>query len=298
MCKNKLIKIFIVALLFLFAISHVFALDNEQNLTNEEQASICLDESKEILTELIYENFTSLRVNDSLIQAENLFIAQNILKQNKKKYDFSLVLPYCDEIKAIKQKAFEARDEFIALKRFYSELSIEGMDTQSIDEIILEIEGEMQSERYEKIEPLIEKTYEEIVNVRADYLSSNVFYKAVTRSLKQFFYENWIYFLFGLGVLFILFFIYKNTILQIMIRRKIHKLEVRKDTLKYLIRKTQREYFNQGDVSERTYNIRIKKFAELIRDIDRQIPLLNEQLFKVLKKQKSKTKFSSLNKKK
>ena len=45
--------------------------------------------------------------------------------------------------------------------------------------------------------------------------------------------------------------------------------------------KTQREYFNEGSISEGTFNIKIKKLAELVRDIERQIPLLQEGLAKI-----------------
>ena len=262
----------------------VFAL--EQNLSIEEQAVICLEESGEILIELGNGNFSVLRINNSLNQAENLFDAQSILKQKNKEYNFALVLPYCDEIKAIKENAFEARDEFIALKKFYYELNAEEMDTSSIDEIILEIDNEIKSERYEKVKPLIDETYEEIINVRADYTTFNIFYRTVTANLKNFLYENWLYLVSGFSVLIILFFIYKNTFYQGIIKWKVHKLNVRKKTLKGLIKTTQYEYFNQGKMSQGTYSIKIKKFAELIRDVDRQIPLLQERLFKILKNQK------------
>lgn len=279
----KLMRNYLFLVLFLVMISSVSALEDGQNISSEDQSIICLNESRDILTELISENFTSLRINESLVQAENIFDAQAILKQNNKKYDFSLVIPYCEEIKAVKQKAFETRDEFIALKRFYSELDLEGMDSSSIDKIFFEIENEMKSERYEKVGPLINEAYDKIVNVRSDYIASKVFYRVVTSNLKQFLYENWIYFFFSFAGLFILFLIYKNTIFQAIIKRKIRKLEFRKDTLKGLIRSTQRGYFDKGNLSERIYTIRIKKFAEMIRDIDRQIPLLNEQLFKIFR---------------
>lgn len=66
--------------------------------------------------------------------------------------------------------------------------------------------------------------------------------------------------------------------------RKIQNLEMRKKTLKGLIMKTQGDYFNSGNMSESAYEIRTKKFAEIVRDIDRQIPLLQEELVKIGRK--------------
>ena len=274
-------------LVLFFLLSFVSASDSlidEKNISVEDQAIICLEESRSILNELMEENFTVLRVNDSLNQAEGIFDSQLILKQKTRKGSFGLVLPFCDEIKIIKTKAFEARDEFTALEIFYDELVVEGMDTTSIDKIFSEIENEIKSERYEKVKLLVDNAYDEIINVKSDHTTLNIFYKNATRNLKLFLDENWVYLVSGLIILIILFFIYKNTILQGIIKWKMHNLEIRKNAIKGLIKTTQAEYFNNGDISERIYIIKIKKFAELIRDIDRQIPLLDERLFKILRK--------------
>ena len=45
--------------------------------------------------------------------------------------------------------------------------------------------------------------------------------------------------------------------------------------------KTQKEYFQKGNISEADYQLRSKNFATLVRDIDRELPLLEEKLIKV-----------------
>ena len=71
-----------------------------------------------------------------------------------------------------------------------------------------------------------------------------------------------------------------------LIKGKIRKLELRKKTIKTLISNTQKDYFERGNLSEGNYNIRTKKFGELILDIERQLPLLNEGLAKLDKKKR------------
>lgn len=270
---------FLIITFFLFSMTLVLA--EEQNNSVEKQAGVCLKESGEILNELGGAGFGVLRINNSLNQAKDIFDAQIILQQKQKKTDFSPVITHCENIKTIREKAFEARDELVALKKFYNELLIEEMDTTDLDKIILKIEDEIKSERYEKTNPLIDEAYEEIVRVQADYTAINVFYKNVTANLKESLYKNWIYFVSGFVLLIVLFFVYKKTISQWIIKRKIRKLEIRKGTLKNLIKITQDEYFNSGKISDGIYNVKVKKFAELVRDIDRQIPLLEEQIYKI-----------------
>ena len=83
-----------------------------------------------------------------------------------------------------------------------------------------------------------------------------------------------------IAVLFIVYLVTKSRIEKFLIKRKIKKLGIEERVLKELIAKTQKDYFEKGTVSEGNYNIKMKKFSELIRDIHREVPLLKEELEK------------------
>jgi len=137
---------------------------------------------------------------------------------------------------------------------------------------------------------LINDAYEKAIELKASATALNLFYKTTTRSIKTFFSENWKY-LAGIIICIILFyFIFRKKIYVWMIKRKIERLEFRKNVIKNLIKKTQREYFSEGKMSEGIFNIKTKKFAELIRDIERQIPLLQESIAFALRKNKKQEK--------
>lgn len=302
--------IFIISLLLVVThVSFVVSLENKnKTITIEEQAILCVNESKLILNELKSENFSVLRINDSLKQALNILDTQKFLKAKQGKYDFSPVLPFCNEIKKIREMAFESRDDLNALKTFYKETITESMNSSSADLLINEIESEIQRERYEKVKPLVESAYNEIADIKTSQTTLNLFYKTTTRNIKDFFMDYWKIIVLSLIFLIILFIIYQKTISKWWIKRKIDQLEMRKTTIKNLMMKTQHDYFETGNMSESSYEIRTKKFAELIRDLDRQIPLLRMELIKIdkkeltiprqenLKKQDSKEKHESVKK--
>jgi hypothetical protein len=96
---------------------------------------------------------------------------------------------------------------------------------------------------------------------------------------KKFFIENWKVMIISLTALLILFLVYRTSIYKMLVKRKIDDLSARKESLRRMIMKTQKDYFEGGSISESLYTIRTKSFAEMIRDIDRQIPLLQEKLF-------------------
>lgn len=286
MIKKKVIRgIFIISFILLVQIVNA-----ETNLTVQEEAKLCLTDSESILNEFIENNFSYQRINDSLIKAQSIYDAQVILLQGGKNVDFSLILPYCGDIKKIRDLAFEVMDSYSSLKKFYNVSITSEMNTSELDLIIAEIDEEIVSERYEKVPPIIDNAYEEISKVKSSYTTLNLFYSSTTRGLKKFFQKNGLEILVSIFLLLILFLIFNKKIIKKITENKIREFELRKKTLQDLIKKTQKDYFQYGRLSEGNYNLRTKKFAEFIRDIDREIPLLKEKIMKIEKNKAKKKK--------
>jgi hypothetical protein len=258
----------------------------EENITIQEQAELCLNDSRVILNELIENNLNSQRVNDNLNNAQDIYDAQVVLLEKGRNVDFSLIIPYCDEISKIRKLAFEALDEYSSLRKFYNVSITTDMDSSTIDAIFYEIEEEIDSERYEKVPDLVDKAYEEISKVKSSHTTLNLFYDATTRGIKKFFQENGLVVLISIFLILLFFLIFNKKISTKIIENKINNLELRRKTLQGLMKKTQLDYFQNGIISEGNFNLRTKKFAEFIRDIDREIPLLKEDLVKINRKKK------------
>ena len=63
------------------------------------------------------------------------------------------------------------------------------------------------------------------------------------------------------------------------------------------MKKLQSGYFKTKNISETEYYSKTDRFKEMVRDIDRQIPLLKEQLISVEKEKPQKTKITKKSKK-
>jgi len=273
--------LFVLTLFFIVVIAGSQTLSEEANLTDHEKAKLCLNKSLEILTEMNQSNFSILRINDSLYELESVFQAQEVLLKGNRRHDFSLVLPYCEDISNIREEAFDAIYELEGLKKFAERFLKEGMNISSVDLIFSNIREEIKSERYENVGALIEQGYEEITNIQASNTALNLFYKTTTRTIKDFFIDNWIALSISFCVLFVLSLIYRSAIRKWIIKKKIRKLEDKREVFRKLIQKMQKDYFEKGKVSEGEYEVKTKKFSEMIRDIDREIPLLKADYMKV-----------------
>ena len=228
--------------------------------------------------ELLLENFSVQRINDTIREAERDFEVQQGLKELGRQTDYSSILETCEEIFSLKDFAFQLRDEIQVLEEFY-ESSSEGIDTTEIDEVFSRLHREMRNERYEFVPELIEESYSQIIIAQSRLATLNVFYDATTRGLKRFFQERWMEFLIGTIILIVLFFVLKKPVERFILEKQLAGIEIRRQSLKGMISKNQDLYFNKGKMSEEAFNVKNKKLAELIRDIDRQISLLNEQIY-------------------
>jgi hypothetical protein len=274
----KILKIFSFIFLSIIVLNFISAAN--LNVTRND-AALCLNESIKIMYEMSSSGFNVLRVNDSLKQAQLLYDSKVVLLSKKQSSDFSIIIPYCDEIKKVRELAISAKDEFEALLIFYNESIVKGMNTASIDKIIDEIKDEMKNERYENVKALTDKGYNEIIDVKSSYTALNLFLDSTTKGLLKFIKDKWKIIVSVIVVIVILFLVYRIKIIKWLLERQLSKLQLRKKTIQDLIMKIQREYFEVGKMSESEYNIKTKKFAELILDIDRQVPLIKEELIKV-----------------
>lgn len=267
----------------------------QENLTLESKSIICLSESGDYMGDLSNKGFNVFRVNETLGQAQTVFDAK-LERKATKDSDFQAIIDYCDLIEEIYGLAFISRDEINTLNRFYEESITESMNSTGVDILIEEINEEMENERYEKIQDLISETYDEIIHLQSENTALETVKRNTRNFLIRFFTKNWQIKLGVLIFLILLFFLIKKPILIRYFSHKAKKLEVRRLTLKKLIRKTQAQYFESKSLDEGTYNIRTTKFAELIRDIDRQVPLIKEEIAKLRKGRKYLYKDSKENK--
>ena len=273
-------KIFIFAVLFLFLFSFAYA----DVKFSKADAQTCLNNSEKIIDNFKINNYSYYRLNDSFKQATIIFVSQS----SSTNPDFSYVQKYCDDIKNVSKLGIDSRISFLALKNFYDLSLTSDMNTSNIDLLMKQIQTEIDNERYELVPDLIDKGYNLIIDTKSSNNAFNLFYNSTQTGFANFFQNNLIFILIFLAICLVLFLAYRTTITKYIIQNKIANLEKRKESIKELMKKTQKEYFQDNVLSEVAYNVRINTYGDMVRDIDRQIPLLKESLVKVTREKEEK----------
>ncbi len=269
-------KIFIFIVLALFLISFLSA----EIKFSKQDAELCLNNSEKIILNFQMNNYSYSRLNDSFKQAKAIFNSQLSLSKGQ---DFSYVQRYCEDIKNISKLGLDSRISFFALKNFYNLSLTSDMNTSKIDSLMNQINTEINNERYELVSDLINNGYVLIIDTQSQNSAVNIFYDSTKTGFQNFLDNNWKFILGFISLLLFLFLFYRMAITRYVLRNKLINLEKRKESIKDLLRKTQKEYFQENSISEVTYNVRVNTYGDMVRDIDRQIPLLKESLIKVSK---------------
>ncbi len=268
----------------------------EQNITNETieepvfepseesiRAYQKIEDSKILVDQMKAQGFNTERVQDLILMAEQTYEAQSALEQLGGRPDYSEVYLRATEVSNLRSLSFEISDELINLRNEIDALD-DSLNKTSLNKQFNLAKQEFYDERYEQSQEIIDQTYNDMSQIIAGENLLLALYDAATKTIGNFLDQNKYYIVSGIIILSVIFYFLRNYLKRYWLRRNIHKLKLEKEVLKQLIKKTQNEYFDDKKMPETIFHIRMNKFADLIRDIDRQIPILEEELFKTNEK--------------
>lgn len=249
------------------------------------QAKEALAQAEKDIFEMMEKNISINRVNETYQEALQLYSAQFALEEKGSKANYKLIIEYASEISSIKKTALEASDN---LKIFVETFEEAEKDTNfsSMQEEYNQVIISFNEERFEDTLKLINQGYDRMSEIQSSQTALNSFYLATSRTIKNFFRENWLRIIIILSLTLFFILVFWNNLKKLRMRMKFNHLIIQKKALNTLIQNMQKGYFKTKKLSEAEYTIKLKKFKELIRDIDRQVMVLKEEMFKVKKKKK------------
>jgi len=264
---NLKIKFAVLSIMiFLVLTTSVFALTNSTEISDD------IKDLQEVMEQMDDEGFSIKRYNDTLLLTRQMYLAQ----ENVEDADFSLVEDKIDELRYLRKIAYANLDELGALELALN--SSTASDLTDAYALYDEAYQEFEDERYEQSLDLIDETYEKISELEAVETKIKAFYEATSRNIVDFLKSKWKEILAILVTLTLIILLTHNKVFIRLIERNILYLNKRRETIQSLIAKTQKDYFEKGKISESEYHTRINKYSELLRDINRQVPLLKEEL--------------------
>jgi hypothetical protein len=266
--------IFVSLFLFLFLFSYVSAQSNQSM-----NASSAIADAQKKMDVLVSRDIPTARANDSLNQAIQLYSAQFALESSGRQADYTVVFKYLNDFSTINDNALKAQDELNVFNQALAKASTD-YNFSSMNVQLVELNTSFTEQRFEDTLTLVNQAYDKMYELESSQTKLNLFYSTATKTLKQFLVDNWKTISLVLLVLIISIIIFWRSINTWNIKRKLRAFQIQKEVLLELIKKLQYNYFKKGIISETEFNTRLETFKELIRDLDRKIPLLREDLAK------------------
>ncbi len=291
--------------------------ENEDQVTNateiktitKQDALLAINESEQIIQEMLKHNFSILYMNDTLLEAKIIYEqakyaeilrgdvnateagkseASKALSLVKwKEIGYADILIYTNDIKERKEKAFLLIDE-IAIEEnkinpeegeLFSERLFKYPPAEPSDEtkqILEDAKTAFQEDRYQDTENLLEEFRNALEQETAEASTLS----GIKKGAKNFFQRYLFHIIIALILLSIIgYFTYKKFGKK-LIKKKIRKMIAEKEVLMRLMKKAQEDRFKKNIISGLVYNIRMKKYQEREQEIKQELPVLEARLVK------------------
>jgi hypothetical protein len=277
-------KFLLVLLVLVLASSMVAAEDLNSPDTNAPKFSLEYGLATSRLAR-VQSNIVLLRDEGFVVQrfADDLFVVKQLLENNKNKeiegdaVSYDRLFEKLDSLSDLIGRAKLVKDELFTLKNALAEATKE-LDMGPAQELYANAEQEFVDQRYEKALELVDKTYEKILELQSFEAKTSAIYAATSKNLLEFVKENWEKLAAIIAIPIILFLIFRKKIRRASLAKKINQNELEIDVLKNEIKNTQQRYFIGGGLSESEYMIKMNIYSEKVRDLNKDIALLQEEL--------------------
>lgn len=238
-----------------------------------------LKDAKDAIQEMESKNLSTQEVKDIYRRANRSYQNQLALNRSKRPTDYSTVIELTNSITEIRDEAIRVKDKLVVLE---SQLKQAQKDSNAnlteAEQSFKTTEEEFEAGRYEEAEEGIENTYTKISEARSAATQAQTLYESRQDELKQFFEENYLEVIVGLLIILILSYVGHRELRIYKLKKKKEQLRLRRNVLQELTGETQRKYFEKGEISKTVFESRTDKYSDMIREIEEELPVLDEKL--------------------
>lgn len=269
-------------------------LDNETNVTyveenqtfnftyskQHDEALVQLGQANVSIARMKDAGFPYIRSQDIYLTAMQWFEGQSALELADGTPDYRFVIEKVAEIKTIERESFSVNDDLRALAMRIQNATIE-VNRSEVLNMQAQARQEFLDSRFEEARRIVNNAYDKISELEAETTRSKTLAESARRNIETFLQENWQKIVAVFAVIIVIFLVFQKQIRRFLIEVKIHTLTMEKAVLDSMLKNLQKDYFESGKVNELSYHIKTKKFGDIVRNINRQIPLLKEELKKI-----------------
>jgi KaiC/GvpD/RAD55 family RecA-like ATPase len=232
-----------------------------------------LDELQSSIQKMRKNGLSTQRVSDGWLLAKEL-VQQAQESTGSGTPNFSAANRKISETMEIVQLSFRALDEVTALENRLGEVRSE-IDPSTVEEILQQAKTELKNERYEQAIELADQGQKEIILEQSFSTKAQAKAEALAAGMARFLDQHKTQIGAGIIILTVLLLLLQSRITHYMIRSRIKRLELERNTIKKEVTRAQEQFF-RGKMPENLYHVRTSVFNEKLREITRKLAILME----------------------
>lgn len=206
-------------------------------------------------------------VKDELADAENALLEG----------DYQEVLEKTESISKRKERALSILDSIKALELRIDDVSKIG-DTKEAEEKLSEANIFFKNENYAEAEDAIFEGGRLLRQVEDEYSIVEARYSAARDNTISYVKERWMTLAAAALLILAATVVSYSRILKMRDKKTLENMQLERKVLHDLSKKAQTEYFNEMKISQRIYDIKIRKYRELMLKLDEKIPIYEAKI--------------------
>jgi len=277
---GKLLALLLLMMLAGMAFAAATADANFMVSSQAKQAQAKLASLQNEIQKIRFNGMGTQRMNDLLLVATESYDRQIELEKNGQTPNYSLVASKVSEALNVAKLATEAKAELGILEQQINDTKQQnpGINLNEVTASLENAKKELKNERYELSLNIINQTYAKLSEANTLQAKTQAVYSETAKSIANFLQANWKTILAIIASALILYALLENQIKKARLRAGIKKAEQELKAVQELLKKTQTEYFEKNTLPESIYLSRSKVFIDKMRDLNREIAVMKENL--------------------
>jgi len=209
--------------------------------------------------------------------AEQWFYGQEAIELSGGRPNYDFALQKVAEIADLEQNTYSVNDDLKALADRIGAAD-PGADLTATKSLVADATQEFKDGRIDRAETLINQAYDEVTKAESQAVHARTIGESARRTIENFLADNWQAFAYAAAAGIAIFFLFQKQIRKALVDARTRSLLHEKTVIESMLKNLQKDYFEKKSVTDLTYRVKTKKYGDIIRNINRQLPLLKEKM--------------------
>jgi hypothetical protein len=221
-----------------------------------------------------------LRASDLLDIGWQWYGGQEAIELSGGTPEYGFALQKADEITALEQGSFAVSDDLTTLSARMDSADPD-VNLTATRSLMQDATQEFRDGRLAEAQALIDRAYGEVTSAESQAVHSRTMVESARRNIESFLADNWKTIAGAIVAVLAISFIFQKQIRRFLLNARLKSVMREREVVASMMKSLQQDYFQKKTINDLTFHVKTKKYGDIVRNINRQIPLIKEELKRI-----------------